>query len=289
MPFFQPKVKPLPSNIDLQGQTAVVTGASAGLGLEAARQLLTLKCSTVVLAVRNVKKGEACAEKLMKDLNLSPKTQTIKVLPLDVSDPASITSFTNNLSQAVPTTNILILNAGNSHYKPAPSPSGHEYALQVNYLSNTQLLAALLPYLEASATKAGHSVSVTWLGSRMHDIMTSFPKLPEPPVSVLGYVDSDPRVGLGRYADTKLLATLFMYTLAPRLDSNLVRLNMICPGMVRTGISDFLPFYFRYLFNVVVGIRARPVADGAVLVLNAALVAGAETHGRLLGDTEIYP
>ena len=45
-------------DVDLSGQTAILTGSNSGLGLETARQLLDLGCN-VILAVRNTKKGEA--------------------------------------------------------------------------------------------------------------------------------------------------------------------------------------------------------------------------------------
>ena len=67
MGVFQAKVTPLPTGIDLTGKTAIITGASSGLGLEAARQLLVLNISTVVLAVRNVSKGEKCKKELLAD------------------------------------------------------------------------------------------------------------------------------------------------------------------------------------------------------------------------------
>jgi len=50
----QIKVTPLPTGIDLQGKTIIITGASAGMGLESAFQLVARNVSTVVLAVRNI-------------------------------------------------------------------------------------------------------------------------------------------------------------------------------------------------------------------------------------------
>ena len=59
MPFgrFIP-VSPPPPNTNLTGKSAIVTGASSGIGRETARQLLTMHISTLILAVRNVNKGE---------------------------------------------------------------------------------------------------------------------------------------------------------------------------------------------------------------------------------------
>lgn len=248
MPFFQPKVIPLPSGIDLHGKSAVITGASAGLGLETARQLLKLNLSTLILAVRNETKGAACIQTLLQDPTIKSKNPTIKILHLDVNDNTSITTFSKTLQQTLPTLDILILNAGISRLKHTPSPSGngHEESVQVNYISNTLLLATLLNYLTASADQTGSPTRITWLGSRMHDTMTSFAKRSPPlntPTSVLSYMDAEDTVSpLSRYADTKLLCAMFMYSLAPRLDRGKIVLNMVCPGMVDTGISDFCPF-----------------------------------------------
>ncbi|GAK12100.1 probable oxidoreductase/short-chain dehydrogenase [Geomicrobium sp. JCM 19039] len=48
---------------DLTGKTAVITGASDGLGLETARAL-ALKGADVILAVRSMKKGGEASNKL---------------------------------------------------------------------------------------------------------------------------------------------------------------------------------------------------------------------------------
>lgn len=293
MPLFQPKVTPLPPNINLHGKSAVITGSSAGLGLETARQLLTLNLSTLILAVRNEPKGQSCKQSLLRDPVIKSKNPTIKVLPLDVNNNTSILAFTATLQQTLPTLDILILNAGISRLKHTPSPgaNNHEESLQVNYLSNALLLATLLPYLTASAEKTGSSTRVTWVGSRMHESMTSFAKRPPPldtPTSILSYMDDeDAHSPLYRYADTKLLCAMFMYTLAPRLDTSKVVLNMVCPGMVDTAISDFLPVYWRVLVDIVKAVRARRVEVGGWLIVNAAVVAGEESHGRFLEDKEV--
>ncbi|KAJ5891242.1 short-chain dehydrogenase/reductase family protein [Penicillium subrubescens] len=290
MPFLQPKVTPLPPGIDLTGKSAVVTGASAGLGLETARQLLTLNLTTLILAVRNESKGATCIKNLLQDPAIKSKKPTIKVLKLDVNDNNCITTFSKTLPQTLPTLDILILNAGISRLKHNPSPSGHEESVQVNYLSNALLLAELLPYLNASAEKTGSPTRITWLGSRMHQTMTSFPK--KSPLdtcdSVLEYMDGGDTVSpLYRYADSKVLCAMFMYSLAPRLDASKIMLNMVCPGMVDTAISDFLPIYWRLPVNLVKAVRARSVEAGGWLIVNAAVVAGPESHGRFLEDKEV--
>jgi short-subunit dehydrogenase len=54
----------LPNDIDLSGKTAIVTGASTGLGFHACLQLLSFRPSHLIIAARSVKKGEDAASKL---------------------------------------------------------------------------------------------------------------------------------------------------------------------------------------------------------------------------------
>ena len=167
--FFQPKVTPLPKGINLDGQTIIITGASSGMGLETTRQVLAMKASTVILAVRNTTKGEDCKASLLADPAVKA---TLKVMKLDVDDYTSVKSFAKAVIAQVPVVDHLLLNAGIGILKFEQSASGHERTMQVNYLSNVLLLLELLPHLEASAAKIGRPSRVTWVGSRMHESST---------------------------------------------------------------------------------------------------------------------
>ncbi|KAL5335045.1 hypothetical protein BJX70DRAFT_390925 [Aspergillus crustosus] len=288
----QPPVTPLPTNIDLTGKTAVITGSTAGLGLETARQLLTLNLSTLILAVRNVQKGESCAQDLLADPKIGSRNPNaiIKVLEVDMERYDSVQSFATKLQDTVPAIDILILNAGAIRFEFDHSPDGHERNMQINYYSNVLLLATLLPYLESCAEKTNAPVRITWLGSRTYYQGHSLdnPTLLAPSTSVLEYMDSSAGWNLiRRYADTKLLAAMFVYALAPRLNRDKVTLNIVCPGMIHTRLSSHGPWYFTLLAGILKWARARPIEIGGLLIVNAAVVVGAESHGVLLGDKEV--
>ena len=287
----QPKVTPLPSGINLKGKTIIITGASAGMGLESARQLLILNASTVILAVRNTSKGEDCKTSLLSDPAVKPhhQTPTVKVMKLDMDDYISIQSFAKAVKAELPIVDHLLLNAGIGLLKHETSPYGHEHIMQVNYLSNVLLIVELLPHLEASAAKTGSPSRITWVGSRRHTQSTLSGKAPiQPGEFVIGHMD-DPKnfFAFQKYNDTKLLCVFFMYELAPRLDRNKVILNMLCPGGVNTAMSDVLPLYLRLPVNVFKAIHGRPVEQGVWLILNAMLVVGPESHGEFLNDKTI--
>ncbi|KAH8698356.1 putative short-chain dehydrogenase/reductase family protein [Talaromyces proteolyticus] len=286
----QPKVTPLPTGIDLQGKTAVVTGASSGMGLEVTRQLLRLNISTVILAVRNVAKGQDIVKQLHGESRTkthNPNT-TAKVMELDVDKYDSVQRFAKQLREEVPIIDILILNAGIGLLKPERSPSGHDRTIQVNYYSNALLIAELLPYLEAGAQKTGSPARITWVGSRAFE-GTSLQNTPlQPDESVIEHMDKEEFFSpFQRYGDSKLLCLLFLYSLAPRVDPKKVIINMLCPGMINTNMSDVLPIYLRAVVNVIKAIRARSAEVGGWIILNAALVAGPESHGKFLTDKSI--
>ncbi|KAL4778861.1 hypothetical protein BJX76DRAFT_352265 [Aspergillus varians] len=293
MPLSQPKVTPLPSNINLNGKTAVITGATAGLGLETARQLLRLNISTLVLAVRNLQKGKACVTDLLNDKAVMARASEpkIHVLELDMELYESVQRFSKKLTATIPKVDILILNAGICIFDYTRTKHGHERTMQVNYWSNVLLVAEMIPYLEASADKTGSPVRITWVGSRRYYAVNSLENadiLKSEGGSVTKYMDAEKSfVSLQRYADSKLIYALFFYALAPKMNKNKIILNSICPGMVKTNLASDASLPVRLMVIILQAISARTVEVGASLVVNAAVVAGPESHGELLGDKDI--
>ncbi|PNP44357.1 hypothetical protein TGAMA5MH_03963 [Trichoderma gamsii] len=285
MNFPQPKVSPLPSGINLQGRTVLITGATAGMGLETAGQLLKLDVTHLILAVRNVSKGNSCKKELQK-INANA---AISILELDMDDYGSVQAFAKTLQEQVPTIDVMLLNAGIGLYHFERSPSGHERVMQVNYYSNVLLVATLLPYLTASAEKTGRPTRITWVGSRMYFDTSLEKKAPmKDKESILEHMDSKNLfLPSQRYNDTKLLCAMFLYSLAPRLDRRKVVFNMVCPGLVKTNMSDVLPFHLRMVMNVMKPLLGRPIEVGGRILVNAAVVAGPESHGAFLGDKDI--
>lgn len=82
---------------------------------------------------------------------------------------------------------------------------------------------------------------------------------------------------------------MFVYELAKRVSSDEVIVNIMCPGMVNTTLSDVLPIYLRIPMNLYKKARARSIEEGGWLIVNSAAVAGRETHGHFLADKSISP
>ncbi|CAM1507491.1 Fc.00g071320.m01.CDS01 [Cosmosporella sp. VM-42] len=291
MPFFQPPITPLPPGIDLSGKTALVTGATAGIGLEIARQLLTLKISTLVFAVRNVSKGEAVKKSLLAEPAIraaNPKA-SVKVMKVDAEDYKSPQELVASFKSEFKELHLLMLNAGIGTLDREKAPTGHEKNVQVNYLSNVLLTLAFLPILEATAEKTGAPTRITWTGSRAHVRNSLAERLPlkegEPVLKHLDTADGIP--AFDRYGDSKLLVTLWLLELAKHYNPEKVVINNFCPGMVDTAMTDVLPFYLRLPVAAVKKMRARSPEKAGWVAINAAVLVGPETHGKLLADKAI--
>ncbi|CAO1626686.1 unnamed protein product [Parajaminaea phylloscopi] len=276
-------------NVDLRDRTAIVTGATAGLGLETAAQLVEEGLGTLVVAVRNTAKAEGCVAQIKQRAEAKGvKDPRIVVLKLDMEAYDSIPAFVHECRQVAPLVDLVVLNAGVGVMQYKQSPASHELSLQVNYLSNVLLLLQLLPLLDAAAAKRGQPSRVTWVGSVMHHksaIGTKAQELTRPDASVLAHFDDPAQFKpLEVYNDVKFLCAAFFFALAPRLDASRVVLNMVCPGMVKTGMSDVLPWYMRIPLGVVQFFVARNVAQGGWLLTHAAIEAGPDTHGVFLAD-----
>jgi NAD(P)-dependent dehydrogenase (short-subunit alcohol dehydrogenase family) len=113
------------------GRRFVITGASGGLGAETAR-VLAERGARVVLAVRNLEKGEQVARTIEGD---------VEVRHLDVADLSSVADFVRELGPV----DVLINNAGVMALPFGVSPDGVELHFATNYLGHFALTNGLLP------------------------------------------------------------------------------------------------------------------------------------------------
>ncbi|KAF8143808.1 hypothetical protein K438DRAFT_1736193 [Mycena galopus ATCC 62051] len=293
MPIFsQPVVHPLPNSLSFAGKCAIVTGvANGGLGLAAALHLAQHNISTLILAVRTKKTGEAARGVLLADpiVQKHATKPTILVYELDLARPSSVAAFAAKVLAEIPALNILLLNAGigTIDWKLTPE-AGTEEVFQVNFLSNAVLCVRLLPLLRASAQSAGETAYLSIVGSRAIP-MHSFKKFPIPDtMSVFAFLNDRARYrGLQRYSDTKLLVSIWVRELAGHVDAKEVTVNNVCPGMVRTNIEADQPWWVRGPVGVIKAIRGRSPEVGARILINA-VSAGPEGHGELLGDYTVW-
>src|SRR2546430_3240966 len=125
---------------DQTGRTAVVTGANSGLGLVTARELARHGAS-VVLACRNVQKGEAAAA----EIGAAVPGARLEVSELDLSSLASVRRFAGALK--VGELAVLINNAGIMMTPQQQTADGFELQFGTNHLGHFALTGLLLQRL----------------------------------------------------------------------------------------------------------------------------------------------
>jgi len=131
---------------DLSGRTAVVTGANAGLGLQAAR-VLAARGAQVVLACRDADKAGHAADRIGA---ASPGAST-SVVRLDLASQSSVRSAAEEIRARFPRVDLLINNAGVMDVPYQRTEDGFELTLATNHLGPFALTGLLLDRLAAGA------------------------------------------------------------------------------------------------------------------------------------------
>ena len=142
----------------LTGKTALVTGATDGLGLEAARGLAA-KGARVMISGRNPAKGEAA----VKRIRAEQPNADVSFEPAELGDLAQVRSLAQRAG-ARPL-DILVNNAGIMGVPKSKTAQGFESQLGVNYLSHFVLTGSLLEALRAAP--AARVVSLSSNGHKM--------------------------------------------------------------------------------------------------------------------------
>ena len=128
----QPPIPPTPKSTSLEGKTVIVTGGNSGIGLEAARQFLTLKAERVIITARDDRKGDEAINALRRDPEVSKlnPSATIESFHLDLDDYQSGLDFCKQVEREVPYLDVLVCNGGMSSIKYELSKAGHERLMQ---------------------------------------------------------------------------------------------------------------------------------------------------------------
>ena len=127
---------------DQTGRVAVVTGANSGLGLETARELAR-KGATVVMAARNMEKGESARSEI---LEATPEA-SLDLRQLDLASLASVREFAAKVLGDYDRIDLLINNAGVMGIPERATADGFEMQLGTNHLGHFVLTALLMPAL----------------------------------------------------------------------------------------------------------------------------------------------
>ena len=208
---------------DLTGKTAVVTGATAGIGLYS---LLALaRAGAFVIGIgRDAQRNRQALEFARQ---ACPEAQ-VSFLLADLALQSQVRRLGQDICSALeahgtPYLDILVNNAGIYSQKLVRTTEGIELTLAVNHLAVFLLTHELLPVLNA----AQHGRVIT-VSSHSHTRARMNPaRLNNPPVYI----------GIWAYALSKLANILFTYELNRRLRGNHLHAYAVDPGLVNTDIG----------------------------------------------------
>lgn len=214
----------------LENRRALVTGASAGIGADFARQLAALGCHLVLVARTENRLRELAAE-ITRDHGVG-----VEVIAEDLSDPQAPARLFGRVTAAGLDVDILVNNAGIGMYGDfAAQDLGRiKEMLQLNVMSLTDLTHLFLPQMRAR--KFGRIIQVGSIASFM----------------------AGP--GYGAYSASKMYVLGLGQSLNEELRGTGVSCTVVCPGMTKTNFFDVAGHKESSMYMRMVMMRSRDVA-----------------------------
>jgi NAD(P)-dependent dehydrogenase (short-subunit alcohol dehydrogenase family) len=252
-------VKDIPSQ---SGRIAVITGATSGIGYEAAKALAAAGAS-VIIASRNGQKGA----QVLAEIRGTYPGSDVSFEPLDLSDLSSVADCASRIAGSVPHIDLVINNAGvmaiPTRYETV---DGFEMQLGANYLGHFAFTMHLMP--KVLAAPSPRVVTVSSLAHRSGKIHFDDLQLQK------GYTPWK------AYSQSKLATLLFSLELERRARAegwNLIS-NAAHPGYSLTGLQstgprmgrEDRPALLERVAKVLAPIMSQSAADGALPTLYAA-------------------
>lgn len=194
--------------LNTQNCTAIITGASSGLGAEFARQLAP-QARALVLVARRIEALEGVKSEL---LSLNPGLE-VHLVVADLSTSPGRAVLVDWVSKSGSKPNLLINNAGLGDYGTLVSATQErlQAQIEVNVSALVLLTHALVPHLQKNAP-AG-IINISSLASM----------IPMPDLAV--------------YAASKAFVTSFSEAMTVELASHHIQVTCVCPGPTPTNFS----------------------------------------------------
>lgn len=253
-------------SVDLSGKTALVTGATSGLGKATARALAE-RGALVVLGVRNVDAGAKVAREINQSLPKKPTLGSVLVgsvmvggEPLDLESNESVKRFAKWLISNHSTLDVLVNNAGLNFLDETFTEMGVTTLVQINFLGPAVLTRLLEKPLRLAATKNGIA-NVVNVSSVTHRY------------AAIGSTKQFLNSGLthGSYACTKLANVVFANECQRRWGEFNVVSSAVDPGAVFSSLWLRDTFFSKKPVLFLLGLLYAPPNDGATAVVMAAL------------------
>ncbi|MEM6446151.1 MAG: protochlorophyllide reductase [Cyanobacteria bacterium P01_D01_bin.123] len=224
-----------------QQYTVVITGASSGVGLQAARSLAQTGDWHVVMACRNLEKAAAAAERV----GIPEERRTL--MHLDLASLGSVRQFAKEFRNSDSALDALVCNAAvylPLEKEPLRSEDGYELSVATNHLGHFLLCNLMLEDLQNSTLKPARLVIIGTVTANPKELGGKIP-IPAPPDlgNLEGFEDgfkapismiNGKKFKSGKaYKDSKLCNMLTMRELHRRYhQSTGIIFNALYPGCV---------------------------------------------------------
>jgi NAD(P)-dependent dehydrogenase (short-subunit alcohol dehydrogenase family) len=255
--------------VDLSGQRILVTGASAGLGVETAR-ILVEHGARVVGAARDLNKARAATAGIPAGSGDGPGLELVE---LDLASLASVRACADVLVAAGKPFDVIIANAGIMACPKGTTADGFETQFGTNHLGHFVLVNRIASLLKPG----GRLVNLSSGGHLYSDVNLDDPNFE--------HTDYTP---FGAYGRSKTANILFAVEFDRRHKAAGIRATAVHPGAIHTELGRYMtPEVLKGLMDAIAasktddnpGMRFKTVPQGAATTVWAGFVAPADAVG----------
>jgi NAD(P)-dependent dehydrogenase (short-subunit alcohol dehydrogenase family) len=210
------------SGINLQGKRILVTGVSAGIGVETARSLAA-HSAQVVGAVRDVAKAETATVQVRKDAAANGGGFTL--VRLDLGNLKSVWACADELLAKGEPFDVVIANAGVMATPFGHTVDGFEMQFGTNHLGHFVLVNRIITLIRTG----GRLINLSSSGHRFSNVDLDDPNFERTPY--------EPFLAYGR---SKTANILFAVGFDERHRKNGIRAAAVHPGAIRTELARYM-------------------------------------------------
>jgi NAD(P)-dependent dehydrogenase (short-subunit alcohol dehydrogenase family) len=207
------------SGINLRGKRILVTGVSAGIGVETARSLVA-HGAHVVGAARDLKKAEAATQQVRKEA--AANSGSFGLIALDLASLKSVSACADELLKKGEPFDVVIANAGVMATPFTDTADGFEMQFGTNHLGHFVFVNRIAPLIRAG----GRLINVSSAGHRRSNVDLEDPNFERTPY--------DPWAAYGR---SKTANILFSVGFDKRHRGRGVRAAAVHPGAIQTELG----------------------------------------------------
>lgn len=204
--------------VNLSGKRVLVTGASAGLGVETARTLAA-HGAIVIGAARDLDKAKKATEVVRKD---AKNGGSLELVELDLASLKSVRACADALVKSGRPFDVVICNAGVMACPKGTTRDGFETQFGTNHLGHFVLVNRIAPLLH----KGSRLVNLSSAGHRFSDVDLKDPNF-----------EHTPYTEFGAYGRSKTGNVLFAVEFDRRHKSEGIRATAVHPGGIMTELG----------------------------------------------------